>query len=50
MNQKEFSEALVSAADSDAADNEPKRDADSEADLLRDAFFTLVTHMISSRA
>jgi hypothetical protein len=40
MNQKEFAEALVRAADSDAADNEPKRSADSEAELLRDAFVT----------
>jgi hypothetical protein len=38
MNQKEFTEALVRAANSDAADNEPKRDADSEAELPRDAF------------
>ena len=38
MNQKKFVEALVRVADSDAADNEPKRDADSEAELLHDAF------------
>jgi hypothetical protein len=36
MNQKEFAGALVRAANS--ADNEPKRDADSEAELPRDAF------------
>jgi hypothetical protein len=30
MNPKEFVEALVRAADSDAADNKPKRDADTE--------------------
>jgi hypothetical protein len=40
MNQKEFAEALVRPADSDAADKKPKRDADSEAELLRDAFVT----------
>jgi len=38
MNLKEFVEALIRAADRDAADNEPKRDADSEAELLHDAF------------
>jgi hypothetical protein len=42
MNQKELVEALVRraarAAESDAADNEPKRDADSEAELLHGAF------------
>jgi hypothetical protein len=40
MNQKEFAEALVRAPDSHAADNEPSRSADSEAELLRDAFVT----------
>jgi hypothetical protein len=30
MNPKEFVEALVRAADSGAADNKPKRDADNE--------------------
>jgi hypothetical protein len=35
MNPKEFVKALVRAADSDAADNKPKRDADNEAELLR---------------
>ena len=35
MNQKELVEALARAADSDAVDNEPKRDADTEAELLR---------------
>jgi hypothetical protein len=30
MNPKEFVEALVRAADGDAADNKPKRDADNE--------------------
>ena len=38
MNQKELVEALVRVAESDAADNESKRDA--EADLLRDSFVT----------
>jgi len=40
MNLKEFVEALIRAADRDAADNEPKRDADSEAELIRDAYVT----------
>ena len=40
MNPKEFVDALIRAADSDAADNEPKRDADSEAELPRDGFVT----------
>jgi hypothetical protein len=31
MNQKELVEALARAADSDAADNEPKRDAERTA-------------------
>jgi hypothetical protein len=35
MNPKEFVEALVRAADGDAADNKPKRHADTEAELLR---------------
>jgi hypothetical protein len=39
MNQKQFVEPLVRVADGDAADNEPKRDADSETELLHDAFF-----------
>jgi hypothetical protein len=30
MNPKKLVEALVGAADSDAADNKPKRDADTE--------------------
>jgi hypothetical protein len=30
MDPKEFVEALVRAANSDAADNKPKRDADTE--------------------
>jgi hypothetical protein len=37
MNRKDFLQALVSAADSDAADNEHKPNADIEAKLLRDA-------------
>ena len=40
MNQKELLEALACAADSDAANNEPMRDAYIEAELLRDAFVT----------
>jgi hypothetical protein len=40
MHQKDLFEALVRGADSDAADNEPKRDADIEGDLLREAFVT----------
>ena len=36
MNPKEFFEASIRAADSD----EPKRDADTEAELPRDAFVT----------
>jgi hypothetical protein len=35
MNPKEFVEALVRAATSDAADNRPKQDADTDAELLR---------------
>jgi hypothetical protein len=42
MNQKELLEPLVRAADSDVADNEPKRDADIEVELLRDAFVNSV--------
>ena len=40
MNKKEFVEALLGAADGDAADNEPKRDVYNDAELLRDGFAT----------
>jgi len=40
MSQKEFVEALLGAADGDAADNESKRDARNAAELLRDGFAT----------
>jgi hypothetical protein len=49
MNQKEFVDTLVRAADSDPADNGPKRDADIEVELLRGRLSLLVTKMISRR-
>jgi hypothetical protein len=38
MNQKELVEALAHAADSTATENEPKRDAGTEAELLGNSF------------
>jgi len=49
MNSKEFVEALVSAADSNAADNRPKRDADTERRYCATCLSLFVTDMISSR-
>jgi hypothetical protein len=50
MNQKQFVEALLlGAADGDAANNEPKRDAHNDAELLRDGFATFNLNMIPSR-
>jgi hypothetical protein len=40
---------LVRAADGDAADNEPERDADNEQSYCATRLSLLVTHMISSR-
>jgi hypothetical protein len=48
MNPKEFVEALVRAADSDAADNKPERDADNEQSYFAGRLSLLVTDMISS--
>jgi hypothetical protein len=42
MNQKQLAEALPRGADSDAADNEAKHDAGTEAELLSDAFVTFI--------
>jgi hypothetical protein len=42
MNQKQLSEALPRVADSDAADNKAKHDADTKAALLSDAFVTFI--------
>jgi hypothetical protein len=50
MNPKEFVEALVRAADSDVADNKPKRDADNEQSYCATRLSLLVTDMISSRS
>ena len=47
MNPKELVNALGRAADSDAADNEPRRDADTEAEFLRERLSLLVMNMIS---
>jgi hypothetical protein len=49
MNPKEFVEALVRAADSDASDNESKRDADTEHSYCATRLSLVVTDMISSR-
>ena len=49
MNPKEFVEALVRAADNDAADNRPERDPDSEQSYCATRLSLLVTDMISSR-
>jgi hypothetical protein len=49
MNPKEFVEALVRAADNDAADNKPERDPDSEQSYCATRLSLLVTDMISSR-
>ena len=49
MNPKKFVEALVRAADSDAADNKPTRDADNEQSYCAIRLSLLVTDMISSR-
>ena len=51
MNQRSFSKlcsAAARAAGSDAADNEPKRDADIEAELLRNAFVNFPTDAAAS--
>ena len=40
---------MVRAADSDAADNNPKRDADTEQSYCATRLLLLVTDMISSR-
>ena len=49
MNSKEFVEALLRAADSNAADNKPKRDADTERRYSATRLSLFVTDMISSR-
>jgi hypothetical protein len=49
MNPKEFVEALIRAADSDAADNKPKRDADNKQSYRTIRLSLLVTDMMSSR-
>jgi hypothetical protein len=48
MNPKEFVEAFVRAADSDAADNKPERDADNKQSYCT-RLSLLVTDMMSSR-
>jgi hypothetical protein len=45
MNPKEFVEALVRAADSDASDNEPKRDADTEHSYCATRLSLVVTEL-----
>jgi hypothetical protein len=49
MNPKQFVEALVRAADIDAADNKLKRDADTELSCCATRLPLLVTDMILSR-
>jgi hypothetical protein len=49
MNPKEFVEALVRAADSNAADNKPKRDADIERRYCATRLSLFVTDVIPSR-
>jgi hypothetical protein len=49
MNPKEFGEELVRVADSEAADNKPKRDADTEQSYCATRLSLLITDMISSR-
>ena len=49
MNPKEFVEALVRAADNDAADNKPERDPDSEQSYCATRLSLFVTDSISSR-
>jgi hypothetical protein len=49
MNPKEFVETFVRAADSDAADNKPKRDADNKQSYRTIRLSLLVTDMMSSR-
>jgi hypothetical protein len=49
MNPKEFVEALVRVADSEAADNKPKRDADTKQSYCATRLSLLITDMISSR-
>jgi hypothetical protein len=49
MNPKEFVKALVRGADSDAADNNPKRDADTEQSYCATRLLLSVTDMILSR-
>jgi hypothetical protein len=49
MSSKEFVEALVRAADSNAADNNPKRDADTERRYCATSLSLFVTDIISSR-
>jgi hypothetical protein len=48
MNPKEFVKTLVHAADSDGADNKPKRDADNEQSYCVTGLSPLVPDMISS--
>jgi hypothetical protein len=48
MNPKGFVEALVRAADNDAADNKPERDPDSEQSYCATRLSLLVIDMISS--
>jgi hypothetical protein len=48
MNSKEFVEALVRAADSNAADNKPKRDADTEQRYCATRLSLFVTDIIST--
>jgi hypothetical protein len=47
MIPKEFVESLVRAADSDAADNKPKCDVDTEQSYCASRLSLLVTDMIS---
>jgi hypothetical protein len=49
MNPKESVEELVRVADSEAADNKPKRDADTEQSYCATRLSLLITDMISSR-
>jgi hypothetical protein len=49
MNPKESVEELVRVADSEAADNKPRRDADTEQSYCATRLSLLITDMISSR-
>jgi hypothetical protein len=49
INPKEFVKVLVRAANSDAADNKPKRDGDTEQRYCTTRLLLSVTDMISSR-